>query len=207
MRPFDWERLLKEQRIPYVESGPNVKRGELALYYNLSVRIGGIRKAATHCLPHALMSASGEMAMSERIRVIPEEDWKPIPGYLGLYEVSKCGTVRSLSVLRLVALAWVPNPQRLPLVRHKDDCKDHNHVTNLVWGTAKDNYEDGRQNGRAYRHVLQHAERLALEARVQSAVRSGVIYRGLGRDLAKATKVGEGTISKIKRKVERSLYA
>lgn len=31
MRPFDWERLLKEQRIPYVESGPNVKRGELAV--------------------------------------------------------------------------------------------------------------------------------------------------------------------------------
>lgn len=31
MRPFDWERLLKEQRVPYVESGPNVKRGELAI--------------------------------------------------------------------------------------------------------------------------------------------------------------------------------
>ena len=31
MRPFDWIRLLKEQRVPYVESGPNVKRGELAI--------------------------------------------------------------------------------------------------------------------------------------------------------------------------------
>ena len=31
MRAFDWERLLKEQRIPYVESGPNVKRGEFAI--------------------------------------------------------------------------------------------------------------------------------------------------------------------------------
>lgn len=31
MKPFDWERLLKEQRIPYVESGANVKRGEYAI--------------------------------------------------------------------------------------------------------------------------------------------------------------------------------
>ena len=31
MKPFDWERLLREQRIPYVESGPNVKRGEFAI--------------------------------------------------------------------------------------------------------------------------------------------------------------------------------
>jgi hypothetical protein len=31
MRTFDWERLFKEQRVPYIESGPNVKRGELAI--------------------------------------------------------------------------------------------------------------------------------------------------------------------------------
>lgn len=31
MRPFNWERLLQEQRIPYIESGANVKRGELAI--------------------------------------------------------------------------------------------------------------------------------------------------------------------------------
>ena len=31
MRPFDWLRLVKEQRVPYIESGPNVKRGELAI--------------------------------------------------------------------------------------------------------------------------------------------------------------------------------
>lgn len=31
MRPFNWLRLLKEQRVPYIESGPNVKRGEVAI--------------------------------------------------------------------------------------------------------------------------------------------------------------------------------
>lgn len=31
MKPFDWERLFNEQRVPYIESGANVKRGELAI--------------------------------------------------------------------------------------------------------------------------------------------------------------------------------
>jgi hypothetical protein len=31
MRPVDWERLLTEQRIPFIDSGANVKRGELAI--------------------------------------------------------------------------------------------------------------------------------------------------------------------------------
>ncbi len=31
MKVFDWEKLLKEQRIPFIESGPNVKRGEMAI--------------------------------------------------------------------------------------------------------------------------------------------------------------------------------
>lgn len=31
MRAFDWRRLLTEQRIPFIESGANVKRGELAI--------------------------------------------------------------------------------------------------------------------------------------------------------------------------------
>lgn len=31
MRPIDWAGVLREHRVPYVESGPNVKRGELAI--------------------------------------------------------------------------------------------------------------------------------------------------------------------------------
>ncbi len=31
MRPIDWKRLLTEQRIPYIETGANVKRGEVAI--------------------------------------------------------------------------------------------------------------------------------------------------------------------------------
>lgn len=35
-----------------------------------------------------------------RVRLIPDEDWRPVVGFEGLYEVSRCGQVRSLSTLR-----------------------------------------------------------------------------------------------------------
>lgn len=31
MRPIDWARVLREHRVPFVESGPNIKRGELGI--------------------------------------------------------------------------------------------------------------------------------------------------------------------------------
>lgn len=95
------------------------------------------------------------------------ENWKPVPGYEGLYEVSDKGNVRSLNyrgngetkllspalnkkgykhvglhkdkktttfqVHRLVALAFIPNPDNLPQVNHKDKNTGNNCVENLEW--------------------------------------------------------------------------
>lgn len=48
---------------------------------------------------------------------------------------------------RLVAEAFIPNPDNLPIVRHLDDDRSNNCVDNLAWGTQKDNYEDSVRNG------------------------------------------------------------
>lgn len=110
------------------------------------------------------------------------EQWKSITGYIGQYEVSNLGRVRSLdrigwngkanhkikgkikkqflscdrvkyyyvslckkskyqqvSVHRLVALHFIPNPENKRYVGHKNSDPLDNHVDNLEWCTAKEN--------------------------------------------------------------------
>ena len=90
------------------------------------------------------------------------EEWRAVPGYEGLYEVSNIGNVRNvrkntllrltktnngyirvglckngiktgLRVHRLVAQAFIPNPNNLPQVNHKNEDKSDNSVDNLEW--------------------------------------------------------------------------
>ena len=95
------------------------------------------------------------------------EEWRDIEGYEGIYQVSNYGRVksvkrgiilktferkgypavtlskdgvgRSYSVHRLVGEAFIPNPDNLPYINHKDETRDNNHVSNLEWCTASYN--------------------------------------------------------------------
>lgn len=49
------------------------------------------------------------------------------------------GELTTTTVQHLVALAWLPNPQHLSDVDHKDDDKLNNAVSNLQWLSHRDN--------------------------------------------------------------------
>ena len=107
------------------------------------------------------------------------EIWKDVPGYVGLYQISNYGRVKSVFrneicgnmnrkrnekilkpslrkryyfvslskngikynavIHRLVAAAFIPNPENKPCIDHIDGNRANNHADNLRWVTVKEN--------------------------------------------------------------------
>lgn len=92
-----------------------------------------------------------------------KEVWKDIPRYNGKYQASNLGRIRNrkgyilklrkrwgdfvtaclndkdVRIHRLIAETFIPNPDNLPYVLHKDNDKTNNRVENLCWSNPKRN--------------------------------------------------------------------
>lgn len=112
------------------------------------------------------------------------EEWKPVKGYEDLYEVSSYGQVKNSNgrikkqtinkkgyamvhlwkngkektcrVHRLVAQAFIPNPNNLPEINHKSEIKTQNNVENLEWCTSEYNHTYGTRNARVAAKLKNH---------------------------------------------------
>lgn len=107
-----------------------------------------------------------------------EEIWRDISGYEGFYQISSWGSVKSfhghgrilrpyndsdgypmvilcknnhrksVPIHRLVAHAFIPNPENLPCINHLDEVKSNNRVENLEWCTYLHNNNWGTRSQR-----------------------------------------------------------
>lgn len=79
---------------------------------------------------------------------------KTTKGYL-MVSLSKNGKQKIFKIHRLVAQAFIPNPNNLPQVNHKDENKTNNCVENLEWCSAEYNTNYGTRNERVSKSILQ----------------------------------------------------
>lgn len=103
-------------------------------------------------------------------------DWRPVEGWPH-YDVSDCGDLRegsrgvgqwlndqgyslarlrgpraTVRVHRLVAVAFVPNPEDLPFVNHINNSRADNRAENLEWCTQAQNIAHADRQGRMNRN-------------------------------------------------------
>lgn len=137
------------------------------------------------------------------------EEWRDIPNYEGLYQISNLGNVKSFRkstkyncqseyilkpciashgykevtlynntvrhkflVHRLVASVFLPNPNNLPQINHKDENKLNNNVENLEWCTAEYNNAYGTARLRKIDTVSIPVEQLTYDGKVIAIYRS-----------------------------------
>ena len=99
-------------------------------------------------VPGYMVSDKGRV-WSERSRKFLKVKPMDSHGHLGV-AMSCSGKPVYRYIHRLVAEAFIPNPNKLPVVRHIYDQPAFNCDDDVAWGTQKDNIHDSIANGRAY---------------------------------------------------------
>ena len=75
--------------------------------------------------------------------------------HIGLYND---GVRKAFRLHRLVAEAFIPNPDNLPEINHRDENKKNNCVENLEWCDRGYNINYGTRNERVSRKILQYSK-------------------------------------------------
>lgn len=153
-----------------------------------------------------------------------KEIWKDIDGYEGSYQVSNLGRVKNVhrnkllktrvtangykdislsknnakkrkSVHRLVAQAFIPNPECKPTVNHIDEDKTNNNVDNLEWATMKEQNNHGTRLQRVGDRIsIVQKNRTDLSKRVMCS--NGEIYPSIN-EASRVLQIDNSYIVKV----------
>ncbi len=163
--------------------------------------------------------------------------WKIVEGFGNRYEVSDSGLIRNAKTLkhlkqqvnsdgyhhvclflegkkiyrrlnRLVAIAFIPNPENKPEVNHKDGVKSNNNDWNLEWNTRGENQSHAYQTG--LKTMTPHQKRKIREAVSRPVIQHSKKNEFIAEyssitDAAKATGLNHHTITEscMNRRVSR----
>ena len=95
---------------------------------------------------------------------------------------------KQVLIHRLVAEAFLPNPQNLPQINHKDENKKNNCVDNLEWCDAKYNINYGERNRKIARSHCKKVYCVELDKVFESAKLAATELNLFDSNIAKCCK-------------------
>lgn len=144
------------------------------------------------------LKGKSERIMKTRRKKIIKKDGSSELSYEELV-LSNGGVPHSKLVHRLVAQAFIPNPQNKPEVNHLDEDKGNNSVENLEWNTHEENSNHGTKNIRSANK--QSMAVIAVDehgniVEIHSSIRSAERLTGFGHSNISACANGKSVMYK-----------
>ena len=106
----------------------------------------------------------------------PSRNLKPVIRK-GYYTVTLCkdGNIKIHSVHRLLAEAFIDNPDNLPVINHKDGNRLNNSINNLEWCTQKENIRHAFKTGLVNRKPLTSEQKEKISIATKKAMEKPLV--------------------------------
>ena len=164
----------------------------LELFSDLKIKVSDDGKIYT--LDHSYLRKNGRLDNRKGKQLRPSVDKY---GYERVV-LTKDGIRKTYSVHKLVALAFIPNPENKTTINHIDGNKRNNNVSNLEWATHKEQKTHEIKNGLCDKNI--EALKISNKKRAIPIIFKENKYSSV-REASRKTGICQWTIRKYGREV------